>query len=80
MSTTVKGLNTSEGRNRIRFVNLSERLQQINVDVIHRVNQVGSLSNAGSDAIPEMGAKGCHFQDELERCKDLDLCAPFKRY
>lgn len=71
----VKGLNTTESQNRFRFAKLSERLQRINTDVIHRVQQSGSLAVSE----PETGPRGCFFQDELESLKDLNLSPPFKR-
>ena len=74
-----KGLNTTDSANRIRFSNLSERLQRVNIDVIHRVRSGGSLDIHQSVA-PSTGTLGCHFQDELENCKSLETNSYFKRY
>ena len=75
----VKGLNSTEGSNRIRFENISSRLQNLNVDVVHRVRESGLL-DINKSSLPETGQEGCFFQDELERCKELELSRNFKRY
>lgn len=75
---SAKGLNYTESQNRFRFQSLSQKLQNINVDVVHRVKQTGSLD--ATVAIPESGSQGCFFQDELENLKDLNLSSHFKRY
>lgn len=71
---SVKGLNHTNGQNRFRFENLSERLQLINIDIIHTTKNK-NLSN-----LPDTGINGCYFQDELENLKDLTLTSPFKRF
>lgn len=68
-----------EETNSIRFENLSQRLQKVNVDVVHRVHATGSL-DTGLSAAPSTGSLGCHFQDELEQRKDLDTASQFKRF
>lgn len=75
---SVKGLNYTEGQNRFRFQRLSDKLQNIHVDVVHRVKQTGSLDATVS--VPDSGSQGCFFQDELENLKDLNLTSHFKRY
>jgi hypothetical protein len=70
-------LNTTESVNRLRFENFSNKLQRINTDVIHKIRHEGSLDV--TQLIPDQGDLGCHFQDELERLKDLDLASTFKR-
>ena len=75
----MKGLNTTSSSNRVRFSNLSQRLQRVNVDVIHRVHAHGSL-NIHQSSAPSTGSLGCHFQDELEQCKSLDTSSQFKRF
>lgn len=67
------------GKNHIKFSKLSQRLQKVNVDIIHRVRSKGGLDTHLS-AVPETGERGCHFQDELERCKGLDPASSFKRF
>ena len=57
-----------DGEGRLRFVSWSQRLQSIDVDVVHRVKD----RHVNDDASPDTGSKGCHLQDELERCKDLE--------
>ena len=74
----VKGLNTTDSVNRVRFENLSQRLSKVNVDVVHKVRAHGSLDLHHS-VTPSTGALGCHFQDELEHCKTLDTASHFKR-
>ena len=74
----VKGLNTTDSANRVRFANLSQRLSRVNVDVVHKIRAQGSLDLHHS-ATPTTGALGCHFQDELELCKTLDTASHFKR-
>jgi U3 small nucleolar RNA-associated protein 20 len=71
-----KGLNSTESKNRFRFEKISERLSRVNVDVVHKVRQVGTLDAV----IPDSGSQGCYLQDELERCKDFDLTSYFKRF
>jgi hypothetical protein len=78
MSSYSKGLNETGGANRLRFEKLSQRLQRINIDVVHRVHAKGSLDLSVSKK-PETGDLGCHFQDELEQCKELDTASEFKR-
>ena len=73
----VKGLNRTESKNTFKFEVLSQRLQRINVDIIHRVHHPGSLDAV--QAVPDSGEKGCHFQDELERLKELEKTSQFKR-
>jgi hypothetical protein len=72
-----KGLNYTDSANRFRFQKLSEKLQNINIDVVHRVKQIGSLDATVS--VPDSGNQGCFFQDELENHKDLNLSSHFKR-
>jgi hypothetical protein len=72
-----KGLNYTDSENRFRFQSLSQKLQNINVDVIHRVKQTGALD--ATVAVPESGGSGCFFQDELENHKDLNVSSHFKR-
>jgi hypothetical protein len=74
----VKGLNTTDSVNRVRFANLSQRLSRVNVDVVHKTSAQGSLDLHHS-ATPSTGPLGCHFQDELEHCKTLDTASQFKR-
>ena len=73
------GLNDTDSRNRLRFQNLAHRLKKINVDVVHRIRAQGSLDTLAS-ATPDTGLKGCHFQDELERCKELHTSSAFNRF
>lgn len=74
-----KGLNNTDSVNRIRFENLSQRLQKVNVDVVHRIHAKGSL-DLNRSLVPDTGSLGCHFQDELEQCKDLETTSQFKRF
>lgn len=71
-----KGLNSTDGENRIRFEKLSEKLRRINVDVIHRVN---TTNEGGFTENPITGEKGCFYQDHLQHWKPLEITAHFKR-
>ena len=62
---------------RLRFRNLNQRLGEVDVDVIHRVKS-GKREFEGT--APDTGELGCHFQDELEVCKDLDKYSIFQRF
>jgi hypothetical protein len=72
----VKGLNHTESHNRFRFEKLSERLQNVDIDIVHRSSQIGTLGIAN---LPETGQSGCYFQDELENLKELYLTPSFNR-
>ena len=74
----VKGLNTTDSANRVRFANLSQRLSLVNVDVVHKVRAHGSL-DLHQSSTPSTGPLGCHFQDELEHCKTVDTASLLKR-
>ena len=67
------GLNETESGNRLRFQTLVSRLKKINVDVVHKIDPRTNLN-------PDTGVKGCHFQDELENCKELHNSSTFKRF
>ena len=71
-------LNTSGGRNRLRFRSLSDRIHGVDIDVMHRVRSEGFLDTS-LNKTPETGSSGCYFQDELERCKELETMTSFKR-
>lgn len=79
MSVITIGLNNTEGTNRIRFENLSQRLQKINVDILHKVRDDSVVLKANTKA-PDSGALGCYFQDELEQMKRLETAPHFKKY
>eukprot|EP01032_Pedospumella_encystans_P036266 gene36266-41027_t len=66
------------GANRIRFEKLSERLQKVNIDILHKVNTVGALQT--TEAVPDSGELGCFFQDELEQAKKLETSRPFRKF
>ena len=74
-----KGLNTTDSKNRLRFETISERLQKIHVDIVHKTDISGSL-NLVTSKTPETGSLGCYFQDELELYKTLDTSGDFKRF
>lgn len=78
MAAITIGLNNTEGNNRIRFENLSQRLQRINVDILHKVRDASSALEANNDK-PDTGALGCFFQDELEQLRKLETAAHFKK-
>ena len=75
----IKGLNSTSSNNRLRFEKLSSRLQNLNVDVVHRVRESANL-DASKSKLPQRGETGCFFQDELDRCKELEMASTFKRF
>ena len=78
-SRRMKNLNTGNGRNRIRFQGVSKRIQEVDIDILHRVRPKGYLDSSIGNA-PESGARGCFFQDELDRCNELESTRSFKRF
>ena len=74
-----KGVNTSGGPNRLRFENLSRQLSKVNIDVVHRVHEDSAL-NTALHATPSTGQLGCHFQDELENCKERETSNRFSKF
>lgn len=61
---------------RLRFKKMHDRTAAIDIDIVHRVK--GRLHT--EDAAPQTGEMGCHLQDELELCKDLDTSREFKQF
>ncbi len=74
----MKSLNTTDGKNRFRFAKKSERIQKLDIDIIHRVRAKRTLDVTSLNA-PTSGEKGCYLQDELERCKEHDSTSTFRR-
>lgn len=74
----VKGLNSTQGTNRFKFQKRSDRVKQVSFDVVHKTKLPDALDIG--HALPDTGARGCHFQDALEGCKNLDASSVFKRY
>lgn len=62
----VKGLNTTDSTNRVRFANLSQRLSKVNVDIIHKVRASGSLDLHHAET-PSTGVYICLY-DSLFVC------------
>lgn len=74
----VKGLNTSGGSNRFKFQDKQSRAKLVDVDVTHKVRAEGFLD---ADLAQEPYAEGgTFFQQELDRCKELNVTPPFKRF
>lgn len=67
----------SEGKQRIRFENLSRRLNKINVDILHKEPENYHLQP--TLAAPDAGSLGCFMLDEFELLKTSDNSVPFKR-
>jgi len=65
---------TADGR--LRFKKMHDRKAAIDIDIVHRVK--GKLHT--EDDAPQTGQMGCHLQDELELCKDLDTSREFKQF
>jgi len=75
-----KSLNRYGGSNRIRFESFSQKLQRVDVDVVHRVRHANGGMDSSSMDTPFSGDHGSFFFDELERIKSLDSTANFRRY
>ncbi len=67
----------NDGKIRIRFENLSKRLQRVNVDILHKRPESFSLQE--NIATPDTGDLGCFLLDELDRLKTLDTSPAFKK-
>lgn len=76
-SATAVDPHDEEGKIRIRFETLSQRLQKINVDILHKSTNNFYLQSTVVQ--PETGELGCFVFDELERLKTLDMSTFFKR-
>ncbi|CAM9982824.1 unnamed protein product, partial [Sphacelaria rigidula] len=74
----MKGLNTSGGSNRFKFQGKQNRAKLVDVDVAHKVRAEGFL-DADKAHEPEVEG-GSFFQQELDRCKELNVTPPFKRF
>lgn len=74
----MKGLNTSGGSNRFKFQGKQNRAKLVDVDVAHKVRAEGYL-DADKAHEPEVEG-GSFFQQELDRCKELNVTPPFKRF
>lgn len=73
-----KGLNTSGGSNRFKFQGKQSRAKRVDVDVAHKVHADGFLD---ADKAQEPGIQGgSFFQQELDRCKELNVTPRFKRF
>eukprot|EP01031_Cornospumella_fuschlensis_P036408 gene36408-44162_t len=57
-----------DGKIRIRFESLSQRLNKVNVDIYHK-DVASSFHLQESLAAPDTGALGCFLLDELELLK-----------
>ncbi len=78
MNSTKSFPTETNGKVRIRFETLSQRLQRINVDIHHKNPESFALRE---DVIsPDGGELGCFLADELERLRTLDTSSNFKRY
>ena len=78
MSAITIGVNHSSSSKRIRFQKLSQRLQLVNVDIIHRVKDE-SLIQGNQSISDKYGVITCYFSEELEELKRLDTTQHFKR-
>jgi U3 small nucleolar RNA-associated protein 20 len=79
MSAITTGLNNTESTNRIRFEKVSQRLQKVNVDILHTVHDDSIVSEVNNHG-PDTGNLGCYFQDELDQLKKLDATPHFKKF
>lgn len=77
-NTGAKSLNTSGGSNRFKFESKKSRARRVDVDVTHKVRAEGYLD---ADSTQELDVHvGSFFQQELDRCKELNATPPFKRF
>lgn len=67
-----------EAKIRIKFETLSQRLNKINVDILHKNSSTYYLQSKQS--LPSTGELGCFLLDELNRLKTHDISAEFKKY
>lgn len=66
-----------DGKIKIRFETISRRLNNVNVDILHKRTDNYYLQSHIDR--PEHGDSSCFFADELERIKTLDSSKSFKR-
>lgn len=74
----LKALNISGGANRFKFEGKQARAKRVDVDVTHKVRAEGFL-DADKAQEPDLDG-GSFFQQELDRCKELNVTSPFKRF
>ena len=74
----LKGLNISGGTNRFKFQGKQARAKRVDVDVAHKVRAEGFL-DLDKAQNPDVEG-GSFFQQELDRCKELNVTPPFKRF
>ena len=73
-------------KNRIRFETLSERLQKINIDILHTTRQPLITNSQIDRKAPGQTESGkaieleCHFQHELIRLRSIESSDRFGRY
>ena len=81
MSHQTKGLNTTGGSNRFRFEKLSERLQKVNVDIIHRASKenIDLIGPKPENDKESTVFNGCFLLDHLTQFKQLDSTLHFQR-
>lgn len=80
MATSVTlGVNTTESSNRIRFEKLSQRLQKIDVDIVHKAQRENLYLDNGTK-LSSTQKFACYFQDELDQCSKLETSQHFRRY
>lgn len=79
MATITTGVNTTSatfdgtnGRNRIRFEKISSRLQNLSVDILHRVPITNNTASATSD-VRNQGFKRVEFGGETFFASELEL-------
>lgn len=67
------GLNKAGGEKRLRYESHSNKLNNTNIDIVHRTNKDFSKKNVSP-------ILSCHFLDELDECTKLECNRSFKRY
>ena len=81
MSRNAKGLNTTGGSNRFRFEKLSERLQKVNVDIIHRTSKqkLDLIAPKEDNENPSNIFNGCYLLEHLQNFRQLDTTQNYQR-
>ena len=80
MATITIGLNHTSSNNRIRFEKLSQRLQKVNIDILHKAHSTTSnLEESNNSIDTKNGIINSYFQDELEQSGKLETSRIFRK-
>eukprot|EP01038_Epipyxis_sp_PR26KG_P008131 gene8131-11009_t len=79
MATVTIGLDKTSSKNRIRFETVAQRLQAINIDIVHKIRN-NSQFRTTKEVTDIHGILPCYFQEELEELRKLDTTRHFKKF